>query len=240
MKKIYVIFALAFMVVAACKQQRNNVSQDTLIATFNPQSFLLTDEELPQSVDLNMDISQLSYQELRILRYYPYAIRGVWIKEGDINGFYCNRTKWYYDLADSLYWGNASTNYEPLYSFDDYDANYQAYLNQAQLNAAEQAFVEKIDARMAGLTQNRSITNPQGITLQNPALAVNLHQIKEPSNQLLTMFQQHNMAMEPSHYEQLFQVYESNDYSCIPSFITTDLYLQAYHMYFEYVLMSLE
>ena len=41
-------------------------------------------------------------------------------------------------------------------------------------------------------------------------------------------------------YEQLFHVYEANDYQQIPSFITTDVYLQAYHMYFSYALKSLE
>ena len=241
MKKVYILFSVALMLFAACKQQGNGISQETLDNIYNPQSLLLTGEDLPQEVDINMDISQLSYQELRILRYYPYAIKGAWIKEGDINDFYCARTKWYYNLADSLYWGDASNNYEPYYSFDDYDNNYEkGYLAQFNLTADEQAFVDKIIARMAELATNRQLTNAQGIQLQNPALAVNLHQIKEPSPQFLTMFLQNNMAMEPTDYEQLFQVYENNDYSCIPNFITTDLYLQAYHMYFEYVLMSLE
>lgn len=240
MKKLIFLMVLAVSCLTACKQQVSGVSQETLNTIYNPQSLLLNDNELPQTVDHNMDISQLSYQELRILHYYPYAIHGAWIKDGDINGFYCNRTKWYYDLADSLYWGNASNNYEPIYSFENYDDNYLAYLNQFPLSDEEMAFIEKIDARMAELAKNRLVTSPKGIQLQNPALAVNLHQIKQPSERLLTMLLQNNIAMEHTEFEQLFQIYESNDYSCIPNFITTDLYLQAYHMYFEYVLMSLE
>ena len=240
MKKLIVFIMVAFCALSACKQQGGSVSQETLDAIYNPQSLLLNDDELPQSVDLDMDISQLSYQELRILRYYPYAIHGIWIKEGDINGFYCSRTKWYYDLCDSLFWGNEANNWEPLISFDNYDDEYQAYLDQTNLTDEEKAFIAKIDARMTELARQRQITSQQGITLQNPALAVNLHQIKAPSKKLLTMLLQHNMAMEPTDFEQLFQVYESNDYSCIPSFITTDVYLQAYHMYFSYVLKSLE
>ena len=240
MKKVIILYAMMLMAFAACKQQAGNANQQSIDTFYNPQSLLLTSDELPQSIDLNMDISQLSYQELRLLRYYPYAIRGVWIKEGDINGFYCNRTKWYYDLADSLYWGNEENGYEPIISFDDYEDNYQKYLDQAKLSDEEKAFIAKIDARMAELAKNKLIANPEGIQLQNPAVLVNLHQIKDPSEEMLNMLLQHNMAMEKTDYEQLFQIYESNDYSCIPNFITTDLYLQAYHMYFEYVLKSLE
>lgn len=240
MKKLLTFLMLGTIIFAACKQQGGNVSQQDLQAIYNPQSLLLTDDELPRSIDFNMDISKLSYQELRILRYYPYAIHGVWIKEGDINGFYSNRTKWYYDFADSLYWGYEENGYEPIISFDDYEENYQKYLDQVKLSDEEKAFIAKIDARMADLAQNKLITNQQGIQLQNPAITVNMHQIKNPSEKMLTMLLQNNMAMEQTDYEQLFQIYESNDYSCIPSFITTDLYLQAYHMYFEYVLKSLE
>ena len=237
MRKLFFVFGITTLVLAGCKKAASNQSLQDI---YNPSSFLLNDDELPQSVDLGMDITQLSYQELRILRYYPYAIRGIWIKEGDINDFYCNRSKWYYELCDSLYWGNENNNWEPLVNFDKYDEDYQTYLDQANLSPEEQAFVERIDARMAELTKQRHVTNHQGILLQNPAMAVNLHQIRQPSDKLLAMLLQNNMAMEPTDFEQLFQIYESNDYSCIPSFITTDLYLQAYHMYFEYVLMSLE
>ena len=240
MKKLIILMLLAVNVFTACKQQTNSLSIETLKGVFNSHSLLFSDEELPQTIDINMDISQLSYQELRILRYYPYAIKGIWIKEGDINSFYCSRAKWYYQLCDSLYWGNEDSNWEPLISYDKYDEEYQTYLDQANLSDEEKTFVHKIEARMAELEQQRQITSKQGIMLQNPALVVNLHQVNAPSEQLLTMLLQNNMAMEHTNYEQLFQIYESNDYSCIPSFITTDLYLQAYHMYFSYVLKSLE
>ena len=238
MKRLIILMLVAMSALTACQRQNNN--NQALLEIFNPASELLNGDELPQTVDLNMDISQLSYQELRLLRYYPYAIKGIWIKEGDINAFYSSRTKWYYNLCDSLYWGNEDNGYEPLIDFKDYDTAYPAYLAQANLSNEEQAFVDKIDARMAELAKNKEFTSPQGIVLKNPALAVNLHQIQTPSDKFLTMLLQNNMAMEQTDYEQLFQIYENNDYSCIPSFITTDVYLQAYHMYFSYVLKSLE
>ena len=234
MKKIYLLLIFAAVIFAACNSR--NPHNQTVGELYSSNSFLANDEKLPQTVDLSLDISKLNYQELRILRYYPYATKGIWIKEGDINSFFCSRTDWYYDLCDSLFWGNEDTNWEPLIDFDNYDSEYENYLNQAKLSDEEKAFVAKIDGRMKELSKNREITNSKGVKLQNPAMAVNLHQISNPSEKLLTLLTQNNMAIEQTDYEQLFQVYESNDYACIPSFITTDLYLQAYHMYFEYVL----
>lgn len=43
----------------------------------NPVSSLLTDTVLPQFIDLKQDISHLSFQELRLLRSYPYAIQAI-------------------------------------------------------------------------------------------------------------------------------------------------------------------
>ena len=61
----------------------------------NPVSSLLTDTVLPQSIDLKQDISHLSFQELRLLRSYPYAIHGYHFMEADINAFFSANTKWY-------------------------------------------------------------------------------------------------------------------------------------------------
>ena len=44
----------------------------------------------------------------------------------------------------------------------------------------------------------------------------------------------------PSNTAQLFHVYERNDYSDFPSFVTTDLYLQLYHLYIDCMLRELE
>ena len=62
MKKLLSFLMLVTIIFAACKQQGGNVSQQDLQAIYNPQSLLLTDDELPRSIDFNMDISKLSYQ----------------------------------------------------------------------------------------------------------------------------------------------------------------------------------
>ncbi len=40
--------------------------------------------------------------------------------------------------------------------------------------------------------------------------------------------------------EQLFYIYEENDYRYIPSFVTTDSVLQVYHVFYDYTLRSVE
>ena len=47
-------------------------------------------------------------------------------------------------------------------------------------------------------------------------------------------------AIVDGQYDQLFQVYENNDYHDFPNFVTTDLYLQAFHLYFDVMLRRAE
>lgn len=193
-----------------------------------PASRLLTDSLLPQSVDLEQDINGLGYEELRILRSYPYALHGYWFIEGDLNNFFCRKTDWYYDLCEKTLYESYEKN---LVYADTYD--------KVELLPEEKAFVEKIDRRMAQLARHKYKTR-DGHKLLNSFLCVNLFQIEKPSGKFLSMLDRCNFAIAPMGYEQLFHVYEANDYQQIPSFITTDVYLQAYHMYFSYALKSLE
>ncbi|MDH7568547.1 MAG: DUF3160 domain-containing protein, partial [Armatimonadota bacterium] len=47
-------------------------------------------------------------------------------------------------------------------------------------------------------------------------------------------------VVSPTNAEQLFFIYENNDYATIPSFVTTDLMLQLYHVFFNYTLRKVE
>jgi len=44
----------------------------------------------------------------------------------------------------------------------------------------------------------------------------------------------------PATHDQLFNIYEQNDYSQFPNFVTTDLFLQLYHLYIDCMLRELE
>ena len=226
------ILLLTVVLTVACnsykKKARETPQTTEETASIAPSSRLLTDSLLPQSVNLDQDISRLSYEELRILRSYPYALHGYWFIEGDLNSFFRRKTDWYYDLC-----------YKVLMDSYEQDLPYADTYSKVALTAEEKAFVEKIDHRMAQMARHRHITR-EGCELLNPFLCVNLFQMERTDKRFLALLDRCNFAIAPMGYEQLFHVYEANDYHEMPSFITTDVYLQAFHMYFSYALKSLE
>ncbi len=194
----------------------------------NPVSSLLTDTVLPQSIDLKQDISHLSFQELRLLRSYPYAIHGYHFMEADINAFFSANTKWYNNLVNDIYW-----------DAEDGKVKFAESYEEVNLTPEEKAFVDRIDARMTELRQHQFIQR-DSYYLGNTNNIVNLFQFKDIDKEILEKLQQNNFVITKGNNLQLFHAYEENDYRQVPNFITTDLYLQAFHMYFSYILKSLE
>ena len=194
----------------------------------NSVSSLLTDTVLPQSIDLKQDISHLSFQELRLLRSYPYAIHGYHFMEADINAFFSANTKWYNNLVNDIYW-----------DAEEGKGKFAESYEKVNLTPQEKAFVDRIDARMTELRQHQFIQR-DSYYLGNTNNIVNLFQFKDIDKEILEKLQQNNFVITKGNNLQLFHAYEENDYRQVPNFITTDLYLQAFHMYFSYILKSLE
>lgn len=194
----------------------------------NSVSSLLTDTVLPQSIDLKQDISHLSFQELRLLRSYPYAIHGYHFMEADINAFFSANTKWYNNLVNDIYW-----------DAEEGKGKFAESYEEVNLTPEEKAFVDRIDARMTELRQQQFIQR-DSYYLGNTNNIVNLFQFKDIDKEILEKLQQNNFVITKGNNLQLFHAYEENDYRQVPNFITTDLYLQAFHMYFSYILKSLE
>lgn len=194
----------------------------------NPVSSLLTDTVLPQSIDLKQDISHLSFQELRLLRSYPYAIHGYHFMEADINAFFSANTKWYNNLVNDIYW-----------DAEEGKGKFAESYEEVNLTPEEKAFVDRIDARMTELRQHQFIQR-DSYYLGNTNNIVNLFQFKDIDKEILEKLQQNNFVITKGNNLQLFHAYEENNYRQVPNFITTDLYLQAFHMYFSYILKSLE
>ena len=194
----------------------------------NPVSSLLTDTVLPQFIDLKQDISHLSFQELRLLRSYPYAIHGYHFMEADINAFFSANTKWYNNLVNDIYW-----------DAEEGKGKFAESYEEVNLTPEETAFVDRIDARMTELRQHQFIQR-DSYYLGNTNNIVNLFQFKDIDKEILEKLQQNNFVITKGNNLQLFHAYEENDYRQVPNFITTDLYLQAFHMYFSYILKSLE
>jgi hypothetical protein len=69
---------------------------------------------------------------------------------------------------------------------------------------------------------------------------VNAMQLEQFDNRLREKLGRNGFAIVPADHEQLFHLYEKNDYCNFPNFVTTDLYLQLYHMYFDCLLREVE
>lgn len=210
---------------------KSTIEVDPSVYTDDSQ-FFNTDKKLPATIDFGMDLSNLTYQQLYFYKALPYALHGFWFKDMHLNLFFMNKTEWYYDRAEEQF-----ENYASMW-----EDNYDNALKSIKLTADEQKFVDRVSERMAELEKNKTLED-NGLKFNNLALAVNRYQVNggEPiDKQFATLLSRYNIAFERSMSEQLFQIYEDNDYKVMPSFVTTDLYLQAYHMYFSYILKSLE
>lgn len=244
MKHNYLTIAAAALTISTACTPTHKITQEvtieTIVQEMSKPCFLFTDSLLPQSLDLTQDISTYSYQELRLLRSYPYALHGYWFMEGDINAFFTQHTDWYYNLCDSLYWkyeedGGAYMEAKENGTLDKNTPKPEELWKIVRFTPEEKAFVERIDQRMRELESDYA-DGPLG----NPLLCVNLFQVENTDKEFAEKMTTMNFAIAETDYEQLFHVYEANDYHAMPSFITTDVFLQATHMYFSYVLKYLE
>ncbi len=189
---------------------------------------LLDNKDLPQSIDFTTDINDLTLQELRLLYNYVYAIHGMHFNEADLYAFFKANTNWYEKLITKLWEEEDSGgNILPLKYSD------------VKLTTEEQAFVDKIEGRIKEL-KIRNFKTIGGQTLGNVNNIVNLFQFVDIDDNFKQKLNDNNFVITTGSNLQLFHVYEENDYRQLPNFITTDLYLQAFHMYFSYTLKSLE
>ena len=177
-------------------------------------------EKLNKKIDTNMDISQLSLSELRVLRNAFAARQGYCFKDATLRSIF-KTTSWY---EEKMYnrWNKEEGGDSVPYRY----------------SKSEMAFIEKIKAREKELSSQNFQT--EGNNIVNTNNIINPFQLEENPPELMDKLGQHGFAIVPALHNQLFQVYEKNDYSDFPSFITTDLFLQLYHLYFDCVLREAE
>lgn len=87
----------------------------------------------------------------------------------------------------------------------------------------------KIDAQVETYTTETNLSN-----------LVNREQFGEFSEGQMELLIKNNFVVNPTKEEQLFYIYEDNQYLNLPSFITTDSVLQVYHIFYDYYLRTLE
>lgn len=198
-------------------------------------------EDLNKPIDLKMDISRLSLAELRVLRNAFAARQGYAFQSADLRSLF-STTTWY----DSLMWKRwgvvEDLHPDPFENLsEDYRENYRLNaMKRAPLRytPAEAAFVKRLQAREKELLKT-NFQAPDGYRV-NTAVLSNPWQLETFDPKLKDMLGRNGFAMAHGTGMQLFHVYEQNDYQEFPSFVTTDLYLQLFHFYFDCLLRDIE
>ena len=229
MKKSKVIM-LACMagLIAACSQKQSVVQVP--VSTIDAES-------LRDSIDYDMDVSGLNLSDLRILRNAPAAQRGYPFKDSYLRGVY-GVTTWYDSLMYAL--DEKVQGVESKENESWRDAYLRAIDEQKLIvyNDVEVAFMKRLKEREDELMkQNFDVEEGLRVNMNN---LLNPQQLKDFDSTLCQKLGEEGFAIVPSNTSQLFHVYERNDYSNFPNFVTTDLYLQLYHLYIDCMLRELE
>ena len=172
-------------------------------------------ENLKQ-VNTNMDISKLSVCELRTLRNAFAAQQGYIFKSSELRQLFSS-TSWYDELAWKRF---QADNPKPV-----------TYTKQ------QQAFINKLKAREDELLKANFKTDKGIVNLDN---LINPFQLEKFPEELKTHLSKYGFGIVEDTHEQIFQIYEKNDYTLFPNFVTTDLYLQLYHLFFDTAMRKVE
>ncbi len=177
-------------------------------------------EKLNKQLPLNIDVNSLSISEARVLRNAVSARQGYCFMNGDLRGLF-GSTSWYTEKMEDRFWKEEDGKAKPI-----------------KYSPAEVAFMNKLKAREDALKkQNNNAPAGMMINMDN---IINPYQLTDFDQRLYNAIAKNGFAIVPAEEEQLFHIYENNDYRQFPSFVTTDLYLQVFHMFFDCLLKETE
>lgn len=115
------------------------------------------------------------------------------------------------------------------------DKNY----SESRLSQIEQENVERIrEEEEKRLRDNYSTRN--GTPYVNVNNILNIIQYPQFTLEEIELLGRNGFVTLPTRYDQLFHIYENNDYLGIPSFISVDSVLQLYHLFFDMTMRNLE
>ncbi|MEW7291205.1 DUF3160 domain-containing protein [Aquimarina sp. 2304DJ70-9] len=194
--------------------------QESTLPLFSDKG--LNVEQLKNDIDLEMDVSDLSLSDIRILRNAFAARQGYCFMKADLRGVF-STTSWYDTRMEERYWAEEEEKPMPPISYTDDEQKFIAKLKARENELKAKNFV---------LESSRKFPNLNNI--------VNLFQMEKIPSELMEALAQNGFAIIPNDNIQLFHVYEQNDYQQFPNFVTTDMYMQLFHMYFGYVLKEIE
>ena len=233
MKTRTILMTCLASLLAACSQKQAVVSV--------PVSHIDV-EQLKDSIDYNMDVSGLPLSDLRVLRNAPAARLGYPFRDAYLRGIY-STTTWYDSLMwkfdeklEEMDWSKVPEKEDESWRDRYYRASEITGL--VKYTQEELDFMKRLKEREDELMkQNFEVPEGLRVNMQN---LVNPTQLKDFDSLLCQRLGEVGFAIVPGTHDQLFHVYEQNDYREFPSFVTTDLFLQLYHLYFDCMLRELE
>lgn len=211
-------------------RKAGNRSRSAVKKTTVAPDFKMQDAKWSRRINTNQDISKMTYEELYYLRALIYASHGQWYTDGEVAQMLAAKASWY----DGIFTKRVDALYNK--TDDPTQAQLDALQKPTALTQAEKNFVAKIDERMKAL-QTQTM---EGRTLESTQMCVNMCQLLNPSEEVMTRLDKYNFAVEKTDCEQLFNIYEQNDYNMMPNFVTTDAFLQVTHLYLSYVQKVIE
>jgi len=179
----------------------------------------------PPPFDFNQSLAGKSYLDLLLLRNELYARNGYCFMNSTVRAYFDKRA-WYRPV-----WEDDTYN-------DKGEVTAKAVPITVPLNKQEAAFAAKIHAQEVALLAHR--VAPQG---GYPMLGLDfvVNQREEPFTPAMRpVLARHNFVIVPTREEQLFYIYDQNEYSYTPNFVTTDLILQLLHKYLNGILNDVE
>jgi hypothetical protein len=183
---------------------------------------------------LGRDISNMNMNDLLLLRSGVYAVNGLLFKDENLYSRFVGKNSplpWYTDYMCFL----LETAYRKR------GKGFVREEKDVLLSDAEKEFTARIDGRIAELRKNGMYVNKNGHTVGNTDHIVNMYRVKLDKSYMDRLTQNNFVIADlDTGHLQMFHLYEQNDYAVMPSFITTDLFLQAFHMYLSYTLKLLE
>ena len=200
----FLFLAISALLLIACTEQQKSA---LLIPASVPPSKLDV-EKLNKDIDLKQDITGYSLSDLRILRNAFAARQGYCFMNADLRGIF-NTTTWYDSLMENRYW----LEEEAMYG-DEEDKQQAAQLKPISYTDEETAFINKIKAREDELLKLNYKGNDGWVV--NVTNIINPFQLNDFDDDLATALANYGFAIVPKNEDQLFQIYERNDYRNFP------------------------
>ncbi|UOQ74342.1 DUF3160 domain-containing protein [Hymenobacter cellulosilyticus] len=176
--------------------------------------------------DYNQSLAGKSYLDLLLLRNTVYARNGYCFLNVTARQYF-SKQSWYRPVWSEAITDSTGRELQPADS-----------VMQVPLNPQELAFVQRVHARETELLQQRE-------TRQNGYAMVGFDYVTNQRDLLVTppmraVLNRNNFVLVPTREEQLFYIYDQNQYDFTPNFITTDLVLQLLHKYLNGILSDVE